>query len=162
MHDIKPQAEHRWLDQMVGDWVYEASIRPGPDQPARTTRGKETVRSLGGFWVIAEGAGDTPGGKSYQSVMQIGFDPATGRYRGSWIGSMMPLLWIYDGEMNAAGTMLTLKSRGPSMSGDGVLADYEDIIEMADDGRRLFRSRMRAHDGSWTEFLSAEYRRATP
>lgn len=160
MQGTEPQSEHRWLDQLIGDWTFEASSRMGPDQPELRTRGQEKVRSLGGFWVIAEGTGEMPTGGTHRSVMQIGFDPASGRYRGTWIGSMMPQLWIYDGEMNDGGTTLTLRCRGPAMAGDGTLADYEDIVELTKDGRRLFRSRTRGNEGAWNEFLHIEYRRA--
>ena len=52
------------------------------------------------------------------------------------------------------------KSRGPSMSGDGSMEDYEDIIEIVSPGERLLRSRVPNPDGGWNEFMRVTYRRS--
>lgn len=160
MQSAPAQAEHKWLEQLIGTWTYETTCSMGPGQPSVVTLGRETVRALGPYWVIAEGQGEMPGGGAFDMLIQIGFDPALGRFRGTWIGSIMPILWVYDGELDAGRTTLTLAARGPSFAGDGTLADYEDIIELPGDGRRRFRSRTRMPDGTWNEFMSADYRRA--
>lgn len=100
-----------------------------------------------------------PGGGIAQTVMSLGFDPATKRYQGTWIGSMVAYLWIYDGELDEANRRLTLKCNGPSMSGDGSIVKYEDIIEIVSPNERLLRSRTPEPDGSWNEFMRITYRR---
>jgi hypothetical protein len=62
-------------------------------------------------------------------VITLGFDPKRNRYVGTWIGSMMNHLWVYDGELDANKRVLTLNAEGPSFSGDGTMAKYQDIIE---------------------------------
>lgn len=159
MH-AEPTKEHQWLQQLVGSWTYEGSCVMGPDKPPGKTRGRETVRSLGGLWVVVEGSSEMPDGGSFEMVMQIGFDPAVGRYKGTWIGSPMPMLWLYDGDVDATGRVLTLGARGPSMAGDGSMANYQDIIEIVGSDSRRFRSRVQKPDGTWHEFITADYRRA--
>lgn len=154
-----PQDEHRWLEQLIGRWSFVATCAMGPGQPPAVTRGREIVRALGPFWVLVEGEGEMPGGGAMKTLVQIGFDPALGRFRGTWIGSMMPMLWVYDGSLDAARKVLTLTARGPSMTGDGSITDYEDILDLSDPDRRRFRSRARLADGSWNEFLSIAYTR---
>jgi hypothetical protein len=70
----------------------------------------------------------------------------------------MTYLWQYDGELDAAGKVLTLNAEGPSMLGDGTTAKYQDVIEIVSDDHRRFRSRVLADDG-WHEFMTADYRR---
>ncbi len=158
----KPQAEHRWLQQIVGDWTYVATCSMGPDQPPSTTNGREQVRDFGGLWIVIEGEGEIPGSPDpMRMLIQLGFDPTAGLFRGTWIGSIMNMLWIYEGSLDPTGTILTLRARGPSMTGDGSLADYEDIHEVPAPGQRRFRSRTKMPDGTWNEFMSMEYQRAS-
>src|SRR5918996_849417 len=129
MPKVTPQKEHEWLHKLVGEWTYEADAPESGDKPAGKVTGSERVRSLGGVWVIAEGQGQMPGGDHGFTVMTLGYDPDKKRFLGTWIGSMMTHMWVYDGELDAAQRVLTLNSRGPSMSGDGTLANYQDVIE---------------------------------
>ncbi len=53
MEPVKPQQEHEWLGQLIGDWESEMECVMGPDQPPMKSKGTESVRSLGGlgaFW----------------------------------------------------------------------------------------------------------------
>jgi hypothetical protein len=153
----EPQREHRWLEQLVGEWTYEtAAVQPGGGEKAT---GTERVRSLGGLWILAEGRGQMPDGSLATSVMTIGYDPARRRFVGTWIGSMMSHLWIYDGELDGAGRVLTLDSEGPSMSGDGTMAKYQDVIELKSSDHRVLTGRTLDAAGKWQEFLTVHYRR---
>lgn len=157
--DAEPRQEHEWLHRMVGEWAYEAEAEMGPDQPPHRDEGTETVRSLGGLWVLAEGEGAMPGGSPARMVMTLGFDPEYDRFVGTWVGSMMTHLWVYDGELNDAETALTLEAEGPDMSGGGGTALYRDVIEFEDDDHRTLRSSVLGDDGEWHEFMEARYRR---
>ena len=66
----EPQKEHRWLEQLVGEWTYEVESTMGPGQPPMKAEGTETVRSLGGLWTLAEGHGDMPGCGPSTTVMR--------------------------------------------------------------------------------------------
>jgi len=41
-------------------------------------------------------------------MMTLGYDPQKKRYLGTWIGSMMSHLWVYEVELDASGSVLTL------------------------------------------------------
>jgi hypothetical protein len=155
----EPQAEHQWLTKLAGDWTIESEVKMAPDQPAEKYKGTESVRALGGIWMLADGQGEMPGGGTAYMQMMLGYDPLKKRYVGTWIGSMMSTMMIYDGEMDAAGKVLTLNTEGPSMSGDGTTTKYQDIIEVRSDDHRVLTSRMQGDDGKWTEFMTAHYRR---
>jgi hypothetical protein len=156
---VEPRKEHEWLQRLVGEWSYEAEASMGPGQPPSKARGSERVRSVGGVWIVAEGEGEMPGGAPATTVMTLGYDPQRERFVGTWIGSMMTHLWVYDGALDAAGEVLTLDNEGPSMTGDGTLAEYQDVVEVVSDDHRVLRSRVLAEGGQWREFMMAHYRR---
>lgn len=157
MHEVQPQKEHHWLQKLVGDWTFENECIMGPDQPPSKFTGKETVRSLGGIWVLCEGEGESPGGGSAKSIMTLGYDPDKKRFVGTFIASMMTYLWLYDGSLE--GNVLTLDAEGPSFAGDGKIVKYQDIIEFVSDDHRTLRSQVLGADGKWNHFMTAHYRR---
>ena len=155
----KPEKEHDWLQQLVGEWTSEAECSMGPGQPSTKSYGTERVRMVGGLWMVGEGQGEMPGGGTATMIMTLGYDPQKKRYLGTWIGSMMTHMWHYDGEMDASGRILTLSAEGPSMAGDGTMAKYQDIIEIKSKDHRTLSSRVLGPDGTWNHFMTAHYRR---
>jgi hypothetical protein len=158
MH-AEPQKEHLWLHRLIGAWTYEADCSMGPDQPPAKSTGSETVRSLGGLWVLCEGQGEMPGGGPATTIMTLGYDPQKRRYVGTWVGSMMTHLWAYEGELDAAAKALTLTAEGPSMTAEGKTAKYRDVIEFKSDDHRVLTSHLLGDDGQWHQFMTASYRR---
>ena len=155
----QPQKEHDWLHKLIGSWTSEADCVMGPDKPPEKFKGTEAVRSLGGLWVLCEGKGDMPGGGEANTIMTLGYDPQRKRFVGTFIGSMMTHLWIYDGALDAAGKVLTLDAEGPSFTGDGKMVKYQDIIEFKSDDYRTLSSQTLGDDGQWQMFMTAHYRR---
>ena len=153
----QPQKEHQWLQKLVGEWSYEIEAMMGPDQPPVKSTGIEIVRSLGGLWILAEGQGEMGGCGPATTLMTLGYDPQKQRYVGTWVGSMMTYLWVYDGELNVDETVLTLNSNGPSMTGDEKLGKYKDAIEFKSDNHRILTSHMLSDDGQWQHFMTAHY-----
>jgi hypothetical protein len=154
----QPQEEHRWLERLVGTWAVEGEC-PGPDGETMTMTGTETVRSLGGLWILCEGTGGMPDGGPATTVMTLGYDPERGRYVGTFVGSMMTHLWHYEGTLDGAKKTLTLDTEGPNMHRPGTTCRYQDIVALDGNDRRTLTSRMRGEDGSWTEIMTARYRR---
>ena len=159
MMKAEPQKEHEWLHKLVGEWTFETEATMEPGKPAEKCAGSESVRSLGGLWILAEGQGEMPGGGPATMIMTLGYDPQKKRFVGTWIGSMMTHLWIYDGALDAAERVLTLEAEGPSMTGDGGMAKYRDVIELKSDDHRVLTSHMLGDDGTWHGFMTANYRR---
>jgi Protein of unknown function (DUF1579) len=161
MTKIEPQKEHRWLQKLVGDWTYEGEAIMEPGKPAEKFRGTESVRSLGGLWILAEARGEMPDGDPATMLMTLGFDPQRKRFVGTWIGSMMTHLWVYDGGLDAHERVLTLDSEGPAMAAEGQMGKYQDVIELKSDAHRVLTSQMLGPDGKWRQFMTANYRRTT-
>lgn len=148
----QPTAEHAWLHKLVGEWTMTSQMGDA------TCKGRETVRSLGGLWVQCDGVGEMPGGGEGRMVMTLGYDLARKQYVGTWIGSMMSRLWVYDITRESDGNTLTMASEGPAMQGEGT-ARYRDVITWKDDDTREFSSWVQEENGEWTRFMLATYTR---
>ena len=156
----EPQAEHRWLQRLVGEWTCEVEGVMGPDQPPEKSTGTESVRSLGGLWTLGEGRSVMPDGGAMTSLMTLGYDPQKKKYVGTWIGSMMTKLWVYEGTVDPSGKTLTLSTEGPSCADGGkTTAKFQDIIEFKSDDHRVLTSDFQDQDGNWQKFMTAHYRR---
>lgn len=153
------QKEHEWLQKFLGEWRSEGEGDMGPDQPPMTFQGTESVRAIGGFWIQAEGRGPMPDGSPALTQLMLGFDARKQRYIGTWLGSMMSHLWIYEGRVDASGKILTLDTVGPDMSGGDKLSRYQDIHEFVDEDHRILSSQMLGDDGQWRKFVTVHYRR---
>ena len=156
----EPQPEHRWLQQLVGEWTSEGEANMGPGKPPEKFTSTETVRSLGGLWVLGESQGEMPGGGTATMQITLGYDPLKKRFVGTWIGSMMTYLWVYEGSLDATRKILTLNAEGPSMGDEGKLVKYRDVIEIKSDDHRVLTSHMLGDDGAWRQFMVAHYRRS--
>ena len=154
---VEPHKQHRWLQKLVGEWTYETGGPTG--QPGMKATGTEHVRSISGIWIQAEAEGEMPGAGPATSIMTLGCDPQRKRFVGTWIGSMMTHMWVYDGELDAAERVLTLNSEGPSMANDGTMSKYQDVIEFKDDNRRTLTARVLEADGKWKPFMTIEFMR---
>jgi hypothetical protein len=153
----EPQAQHRWLERLVGDWTFDSSCDMGPDQPPMQVSGTERVRSLGGLWVIAEAehaGGEEPG----RTIMTLGYDPQASRFVGTFIASVMTYLWSYRGTLDESTSTLTLDAEGPDFAGTG-MAQYQDVIAFSDDHHRTLTSRILGPDRQWRQFMQIRYRR---
>lgn len=155
----KPQAEHEWLQQLVGDWTYESECNMGPEQPPMKNEGSARTRTLGGLWIQSDWIGDTPDGHQHLMCFTVGFDPAKKKFVGSFVASMMTHMWIYEGSLDAARKILTLDTEGPSFAGDGTMAKYQDIVEIRSRDEHTLTSQAIGPDGKWMQFMQATYRR---
>jgi hypothetical protein len=157
----KPVAEHAWLQNLVGEWTTSATMNMGPDAPEITSKGTESVRSLGGLWAFAQGKGEMPDGNSMEYFTAIGYDVSFNEYRGCWFADVSSHLWKYVGELSADGKTLTLTCEGPHMEKDGETAMYRDIHHLVNENERTMTSMGQAEDGTWNEFMVTKYTRVS-
>lgn len=151
---VEPKPQHRWLEQLVGDWTFESESIMGPDQPPITHKGTQATRSLGGLWILCEGQGEMG-----NTLITLGYDSKAGRFVGTFVGSMMDMLWIYaKGWLDGAEKVLTLEATGPNFAQSG-MALYQDSIEVVGRDHHILRSQIQLDDGAWQPFMTAHYRR---
>ncbi|AFY92107.1 DUF1579 domain-containing protein [Chamaesiphon minutus] len=156
--NAEPQIQHRWLDKFIGTWTSETEFSMEPNAEPSKATGTEVVRSIGGVWIVAEGTSDLPDGGVGTTIMTLGFDPRIDRFVGTFIGSMMTHLWVYNGSLDPAQKVLTLDTEGLNFS-QTAMAKYQDIIEFVSDDHRVMKSQILMDDGTWNHFMTAHYRR---
>jgi hypothetical protein len=152
----EPRAEHAWLRQLLGEWVMESYDEGAGEKDSEWT---ESVRHVGDVWVVAESRGEMPDGGPATMIMTLGYDPQRQRFVGTFIGSMMTHLWVYDGELDASGKVLTLHAEGPDFKDPGKTVPYRDVIELESPDHRVLRSLLLGEDGTWKQIMSMRYRR---
>lgn len=153
----KPQSEHAWLEQLVGEWTVESECRMAPDQPPMNTTSQVKCRTLRGMWILVESEGELPQFGAWTSIMTLGYNPEAKQYVGSFVGSMMTHLWLYTGSIGESGK-LVLDSEGPKFDNTGT-AHYQDIIEIVDADHWILSSQILGDDGTWIHFMTAHHRR---
>lgn len=146
---------HRWLDKLVGEWSYEMSFDM-PDGSHATSSGTETVRSMGGYFVIGEAEGPMPGMDKATSVMTVGFNRKSNHYTGTWICSMMDHMWISEGDR--VGDKLSLYSEGPDCQDPSKTMKSLDVIEFINENERTLTGHA-FRDGKWQPMMRCHYKR---
>ena len=154
----KPEKEHDWLQQLVGDWTFDCKANMGEGQPALEASGTESVRPVGGLWIVAEGR-STMFGQPIQSQMTLGYNPEAKAFVGTWLDSSQTQLWSYKGTLDAATNTLALDTEGPSFDDPSRTSHYRDAIQLTDKDHKVLTSSVQNPDGSWTTFMRAEFTR---
>ena len=152
-----PEKEHQWLEQLVGEWSVESEMTMAPGQEPVKSTGTETVRSLKGYWIVAEMTG-TMMDEQFTSILTLGYDPKKKKYVGFWVGDMMPYLWKYEGTVDESGKVLTLETEGPCPTAPKI-SKFKEILEIKDKDHRTFTTQMQGDDGNFTTVMKAEYTR---
>jgi hypothetical protein len=153
-----PEKEHAWLQQFVGEWETEAVAMMEQGKPPMKCKGTESVRSIGGFWIVAENKGtfmDVP----VTGAMTLGYDPEKKKYVGTWICSMTNYLWKYEGTVDESGKVLTLETEGPCPMAPGKLSRFKDVTEFKSKDHKVLTSLMQGDDGKWVTFATINCRR---
>ena len=156
----KPQKEHEWLQQLVGEWTWESDSLAGPGKENENHRGIETVRSLGGIWIVGEARGAAADGTASMSIITLGYSAERNKYIGTFVASMMTDLWLYEGFIDRDANALVLDTEGPSFTDPSKRARYKDTIRIIDQDNRLMTSSWQGESGGWSEFMTMRYRRA--
>jgi len=158
MQPAAPSDQHEWLQQLVGEWTVSADATMEPGAEPMRMESTESVRSIGGLWIVAEGRatfGDTP----FTSILTLGYDPSKEAFVGTWIDTMQTHMWSYVGTLDDARKVLTLATEGPTFGDPSKTSKYHDVIELAGPDHKVLTSSVQGEDGTWTTFMRADYRR---
>ena len=154
----KPLEQHEWLHQLVGEWKVSSSATLEPGAEPMTWESTESVRSIGGLWIVAEGSA-TFQGKPFTSLLTLGYDPNEDAFVGTWVDTMQATLWTYVGHLDESERILTLESEGPSFGDPKKNALYRDQIELIGSDQRKLTSSALGDDGTWTVYMTGVYER---
>lgn len=150
--------QHDWLQQLVGEWTVSIQGMAEAGMEPTQSEHTESVRPVGELWIVGEGSASF-GGKSFTSVMTLGYDSQKQRFVGTWVDTMLTHMWVYTGHLDEAKRVLTLEADGPRFDDPTKTAKYRDTIELVSPDHKVLTSSMQTDDGSWTTFMRADYRR---
>ena len=153
-----PSPQHMWLQQLVGEWDSTCEAMMGPDSPPMKMESTESVRSIGGLWVLAEGKWSN-GGEPMTTLMTLGYNAEQNAYVGTWVDSMQTHMWVYRGTLDEAKKTLTLEATGPRMDDPSKMAKYRDAITIVSADHKQLTSSVLGDDGKWTQFMTGNYHR---
>ena len=153
-----PGKEHEWLKQFAGEWESVAEMVMEPGKPPVKSKGTESAKLLGGFWLISEMKSECLG-VPVTGQMTVGYDAQKKKYVGTWVCSMCDWLCKYEGSVDASGKILTLECEGPSPTTPGKVVKMKDVLELKDKDTRELKSYTQGDDGKWTQFMSMTSKR---
>jgi hypothetical protein len=153
-----PAKEHAWLTQLAGEWDYDSEAVIAPGQPPLKAKGTESVRSIGGFWIMLENKG-TVAGQPFTGILTLGYDPAKKKFVGTWIDSMNSHMVVYDNATLDSSGKLTLNAEMPNPMLGGKLTKFKDVLAVKSKDEKTLTSAMLGEDGKWTTFLTVKYQR---
>lgn len=147
--------QHRWLEQFIGQWepIQDADTPP----EMQSDNWIETGRMLHGVWAVVEGSGRTHGTEA-NTILSLGYDAGKGKFVGTWIGTMMSHLFVYEGDLADDGR-LVLDCLGPDFETPGKLRQYQDIYGFEGSDSRTLTAQTLQDDGTWQVFMTMKYRR---
>ncbi len=151
-------AHRDWLKQMVGDWTFLFETKDDSEYPGFTMSGTETVKAVGDTWIVAEQKGKGSDGSDSHSVVAIGFEPDKSRFTGSHVGTAVPVLFVYEGDLDPAGK-LVLETEGPAMTEGRKTDRYRDVFTIIDGDTREQSLQVRDANGDWKAFAVSRFTR---
>jgi hypothetical protein len=150
----KPQKEHEFLKQFVGTWDSTLQFRMSPEMDWTASKGTETNRMLGGFWIVSENKGEMMG-MPFQGLGTTGYDPYKKKYVSTWVDSFGPCLSVGEGTL--AGEKLTTLVSGTDETGKPMKMTM--VQEFKDKDTMAWSMTTTGKDGKEFECIKGESKR---
>ncbi|MBL4771476.1 MAG: DUF1579 family protein [Planctomycetes bacterium] len=110
----KPSAQHERLLTEVG--TYEGVVTMlAPGMEGQTNTATEVVTAHGGFFIKSDFTMPMGPGMNYEGHGVFGYSVASGKYVGTWIGSMEDHLAIMEGDYDEKTGVMTMRWMAPNM-----------------------------------------------
>lgn len=156
---MTPMREHEEMAREVGVWDAEGSLWMTPDADPITSKGVETVKMMGKFWLVGEFVGDSTGGE-FTGRSQLTYDPLKKQYVGTWIDTMAPILLTMIGSYDVQTHTLTMMMEGiDAMTGQP--GKWKSITHYIDEDTKTFEMHapVEGQDGKWRKMMEIKYKR---
>jgi hypothetical protein len=150
----RPQTEHAWLQQFVGDWESDTEFHMDPDRQPEKSKTVECIRPVGGFWIVIDIDAEMMGAP-FHGIQTLGYDPKKKTFTGTWVDSVSCVVWTYTGTLNKERTALTLYTEGPCPTSPNKLTNVKDVLEIKDRTHKLYTSYILDKHGDWSLCMEA-------
>jgi hypothetical protein len=142
------------FEKDVGTWDAVIKVFGAPGQVVNETKGVANNHLIAaGRWLVMDFKGD--GGFEGHGI--YGFDPARGKYVGTWVDTMRTALAQLEGTWDADKRTMTFV--GEMKTADGRTVRWREVTEHVDDRTQVYRSIVPTPDGKEHVALEVVYRR---
>ncbi|MCB9882289.1 MAG: DUF1579 domain-containing protein [Planctomycetes bacterium] len=156
---LPPQTpEHHRLLANVGRWNVSCTYYTAPSPEPIRIEAIETVEALGTYFTVSLFEADFFG-MPFRGRATMGYDPQRQVFVSTWVDTMTPHLFRFEGTFDAAGTTLTMHGDGPDPA-TGKPATYTTREEHHDDGTRTLEMFIQREGGERARIFSYKLTRA--
>jgi hypothetical protein len=156
---FEPGDEHGMLQRHLGTWNVDCTYFMDPSQPPMKVQAKETVEGVGPFWTVSRFESDMMG-MAFVGRATLGYDSVKKKWVGTWIDSMSPVMFPYEGSFDASSGVLEMSGRG-HMAHFGGDVDYRMTQHFRNDDTHDFHMYVTIPGGPEVKMFSYEYTRAS-
>jgi hypothetical protein len=154
---LTPSKEHEGLAHEVGVWDGESSMWTSPDSEPVKSKGVETNKLMGKFWLLSEFVGDMMGEK-FEGRGVTGYDPLKKQYVGTWVDTMVPFVFTLSGTYDEATHTLTMTMEGiDAMTGKP--SKWKSVTVYTSDDTKTFELHVPGEDGKLWKMMEIKYTR---
>lgn len=151
----KPGPEFDVFKRDVGKWDVEIKTWAGPGEPT-VTKGTETNRMLGGFWLLSDFQGNMMG-LDFRGHGIYSYDTEKKQYFGAWMDSLSPNKMDMVGTHDKANNTVTYTGMAPGP--DGKPAKHILKTQYKGDGTRILTMHVQAGE-DMTKVFEMSYSKA--
>lgn len=144
----KPGPEFDVFKPEIGTWDVEIKTWAGPGEPT-VSKGKETNRMLGGFWMLADFQGNMMG-LDFKGHGLYSYDAEKKRYVGTWVDSLSPTKMEMIGKYDKDNKTMTYEGMAPGA--DGKPAKHILETKHKNDGTRVMTMHVQAGESKMKVF----------
>jgi len=108
----KPGKEHEALKVFEGDWTFQGRFFMDPAQPPMEMNGTETSKMILGGWYLNSEVKSTFAGAPFEGRWTMTYTLFKKKYQATWIDSMMPHVFVSEGDVDATGKIYTFHGEG--------------------------------------------------
>lgn len=155
----QPGEQHKNMAREAGVWDADVKMWMAPDAPPMPSKGVETNKMFGDFWLVSNFEMDM-GGMKFKGHGQYGYDPKKKKYVGTWVDTMSPYLSTMEGEYDVETHTLTMYSTGINMM-TGKEQKSKMISKYIDENTKQFEihHEVEGEEGQWWKAMEIDYKR---
>jgi hypothetical protein len=156
---LVPTKEHKEMARDVGVWDAETSLRVTPDAAPVNSKGVETVKMMGEFWLVSTFEGEMMG-QPFHGQSQTTYDPLKKKFVGTWIDTMAPTLNTLEGDYDAETHTLTMMMNGVDPMTSKPMK-WKTITRYESDDAKTFEMHLpvEGQEGQWWKSFEIKYKR---
>lgn len=154
-----PTPEHVRLKDRVATWDVDCTYFLDATSPPMKARATETSRLLGELWVVSDFDSDMMG-VPFHGHATVGYDPTRRLWTATWVDTMTPSLFVFEGEYDASQTVLSMTAEAPDFA-SGQMSRYRTREELEGRDQRTLEMFVSLPDGGEFQISHLVYRRRT-